>query len=153
MKQPDRLAITEVLHEDVDNHQIEAEMIESGQAGSAAVRKLDAEPVIPQPALSGPADMRIVVDDQNTAHHGPLPSRFPVSRRADVELSAANHCVLSYFCRKFESCLPCTVYKAATQPISLRRPATRLWFVGIGLRRRAIDDVHPRLLQDIHAPS
>jgi hypothetical protein len=55
----------------------------------------------------------------------------------DVELSAANHFVSSYFCRKFESCLPCTVYKAAVQPVwlALARQLTRVVHIGLATSR------------------
>src|SRR6266566_1437932 len=84
MKHPDRLEAPHVGHEDVDDHQIECGMLQSGKAADAAVGDGNPEAMLPEPNADGLADMWIVIDHENTAHGGPV--------RSCLAFSNAPHC-------------------------------------------------------------
>jgi len=73
VEQSDRLEAAYIGHEHVDNHEVEGRIIESGKTVRAAVCDRDPEAVLRQPGTNGQADMRIVVDNQNTGITASLP--------------------------------------------------------------------------------
>src|SRR5438445_4838967 len=77
MKPSDLLEAAHIGHEDVDDdHQVEGRTVESGETAGAAIGDRDPQTTLPQPGSNGQADMRLVVDNHDTAHNAPCRPRL-----------------------------------------------------------------------------
>jgi hypothetical protein len=63
VKYPDRFETAHAGHEDIDDHQIERRIVESDEAGSAAIGDRDLETIALEPSPNGEADMRIIINN------------------------------------------------------------------------------------------
>jgi hypothetical protein len=72
VKPPDRLEAAHIGHEDIDDHQLERCVVEGGETVDAAIGDRNPKTVPLEPSPNGEADMRIVIDNLDAAHHGLL---------------------------------------------------------------------------------